>query len=44
MFARLVEGSLLDALRKRDTAGVDAILRDAAGEGATLQALGVELR
>jgi len=43
-FARLVDGSLLDALRKRDTAGVDAILRDAAGEGATLQALGVELR
>jgi len=43
-FARLVEGPLLDALRKRDTAGVDAILRDAAGEGATLQALGVELR
>ena len=43
-FARLVDGPLLDALRKRDTAGVDTILRDAAGEGATLQALGVELR
>jgi len=43
-FARLVDGPLLDALRKGDTAGVDAILRDAAGEGATLEALGVELR
>ncbi len=43
-FARLVDGPLLDALRKRDAAGVDAILRDAAGEGATLQVLGVDLR
>ncbi len=43
-FARLVDGPLLDALRKRDAAEVDAILRDAAGEGATLRALGVDLR
>jgi len=35
---------LLDALRKHDVARVDAILRAAAGEGATLQALGVDLR
>jgi precorrin-2 dehydrogenase/sirohydrochlorin ferrochelatase len=42
-FARLVDGPLLDALRARDSAGVDAILRDAAGEGATLGALGVAL-
>jgi siroheme synthase-like protein len=42
-FARLVDGPLLDALRARDSAGVDAILRAAAGEGATLGALGVAL-
>jgi precorrin-2 dehydrogenase/sirohydrochlorin ferrochelatase len=42
-FARLVDGPLLDALRAGDTAGVDAILRAAAGDGATLGALGVTL-
>jgi precorrin-2 dehydrogenase/sirohydrochlorin ferrochelatase len=42
-FARLVDGPLLDALRARDAAGVDAILRTVAGEGATLGALGVAL-
>jgi siroheme synthase-like protein len=42
-FARLVDGPLLDALRARDVAGVDAILREAVGDGATLAALGVSL-
>jgi precorrin-2 dehydrogenase / sirohydrochlorin ferrochelatase len=42
-FARLVDGPLLEALRARDVAGVDAILRDAVGDGATLAALGVAL-
>ena len=42
-FARLVDGPLLDALRARDGAGVDAILRETVGDGATLAALGVKL-
>jgi siroheme synthase-like protein len=42
-FGRLVDGPLLEALRARDAAGVDAILRAAAGEAATLGALGVSL-
>ncbi len=42
-FARLVDGPLLDALRARDAAGVDAILRDVVGDGATLATLGVAL-
>ncbi len=42
-FAHLVDGPLLDALRARDAASIDAILRDAVGDGASLAALGVAL-
>ena len=43
MFARLVDGPLLDAIRAHDGASVDAILREAVGERATLAALGIAL-
>jgi precorrin-2 dehydrogenase/sirohydrochlorin ferrochelatase len=42
-YARLVDGPLLDAVRAGDAAGVDAILRDVVGAGASLAALGVSL-
>lgn len=42
-YARLVDGPLLEALRARDAASVDAILRDAVGEGTSLASLGVAL-
>ncbi len=42
-FARLVEGPLLEAIRAHDANRVDALLRDAAGERATLAALGIAL-
>lgn len=42
-YARLVDGPLLDAIRTGDAAEVDAILREAAGERATLASLGIAL-
>jgi precorrin-2 dehydrogenase / sirohydrochlorin ferrochelatase len=41
VFANLVDGPLLDALRARDAAAIDRILAGAVGGGTTLAALGV---
>lgn len=43
VFAGLVDGPLLDALRARDAAAVDRILAGAVGDGTTLATLGVTL-
>ena len=43
IFAGLVDGPLLDALRARDAVAVDRILAGAVGDGTTLAALGVRV-